>query len=36
MAGGDGFIDLHTHSLASDGEYRPDEGASRAAAAGCG
>ncbi len=34
MAVGNGFIDLHTHSLASDGEYRPAEVASRAAAAG--
>ncbi|HEU4383876.1 MAG TPA: PHP domain-containing protein [Anaeromyxobacteraceae bacterium] len=34
MAGGDGFIDLHTHSLASDGEYRPGEVAARAASAG--
>lgn len=34
MASGDGFIDLHTHSLASDGEHPPAEVASRAAAAG--
>ena len=34
MAGGAGFIDLHTHSLASDGEHRPAEVAARAAAAG--
>ena len=34
MAGGDGFIDLHTHSLASDGEYRPAEVAGRVASAG--
>lgn len=34
MAAGTGFIDLHTHSLASDGEYRPAEVAARSAAAG--
>jgi len=34
MAAGARFIDLHTHSVASDGEHRPAEVASRAAAAG--
>ncbi len=34
MAAGASFIDLHTHSVASDGEHRPAEVASRAAAAG--
>ncbi len=34
MAAGASFIDLHTHSIASDGEHRPAEVASRAAAAG--
>jgi predicted metal-dependent phosphoesterase TrpH len=34
MAAAPGFIDLHTHSTASDGEHRPAEVASRAAAAG--
>ncbi|HET6922556.1 MAG TPA: PHP domain-containing protein [Anaeromyxobacteraceae bacterium] len=34
MAAGASFIDLHTHSVASDGEHRPAEVASRVAAAG--
>ncbi len=34
MAAAQGFIDLHTHSTASDGEHRPAEVASLAAAAG--
>ena len=34
MAAGPGFIDLHTHSTASDGEHRPAEVASLASAAG--
>src|SRR5574341_2195022 len=34
MAAGAGFIDLHTHSLASDGEHPPAGVAARAAAAG--
>ena len=34
MAAGPAFIDLHTHSLASDGEHRPAEVAARARAAG--
>lgn len=36
MAVAPGFIDLHTHSTASDGEHRPAEVAARAAAAGAG
>jgi predicted metal-dependent phosphoesterase TrpH len=36
MAAGPGFIDLHTHSLASDGQYPAREVATRAAAAGLG
>jgi hypothetical protein len=35
MAGAPRFIDLHTHSTASDGQYAPAEVAARAAAAGC-
>ena len=33
--GGTGIIDLHSHSLASDGQFTPAEVASRAQAAGC-
>ncbi len=33
--GGSGVIDLHSHSLASDGQYEPAEVARRARAAGC-
>jgi predicted metal-dependent phosphoesterase TrpH len=33
--GGTGIIDLHSHSLASDGQFTPAEVASRARAAGC-
>ena len=33
--GGSGIIDLHSHSLASDGQFAPAEVAERASAAGC-
>jgi predicted metal-dependent phosphoesterase TrpH len=33
--GGSGIIDLHSHSIASDGQYTPSEVAVRARAAGC-
>ena len=33
--GGNGIIDLHSHSLASDGQFTPAEVAARAFAAGC-
>lgn len=33
--GGTGIIDLHSHSLASDGQFAPAEVAARAGAAGC-
>ena len=36
MTGRDGFIDLHSHSTASDGQYPAEEVADRAAAAGVG